>query len=162
MPTIRLIGAEGEQLGIMARDTAIKLAGEAGLDLAEVAPNVNPPVCKILDYGKYQYHQKKIEMKHKRMQKKAEIKGVRIGFKTGDHDLMVKAKQAHEFLEDGNPIKVSLQFKGREAAYKDLGAAKMMKFFEGVKDIGIMESPPKKQGNTMIMIVTPGRGRRVE
>lgn len=161
MPTIRLIGAEGEQLGIMARDAALKLAEESGLDLAEVAPNVNPPVCKILDYGKYQYHQKKIEMKHKRMQKKAEIKGVRIGFKIGDHDLEVKARQAHKFLEDGNPIKVSMQFKGREAAYKDLGIAKMMKFFEGVKDIGIMESFPKKQGNIMIMIVTPSRGRQV-
>lgn len=161
MPTIRLIGAEGEQLGIMARDAAIKLAEDAGLDLAEVAPNVNPPVCKILDYGKYQYHQKKIEMKHKRMQKKAEIKGVRIGFKIGDHDLEVKARQAHKFLEDGNPIKVSMQFKGREAAYKDLGIAKMMKFFEGVKDIGMMEAFPKKQGNIMIMIVTPSRGRHV-
>lgn len=152
-----MIGPEGEQLGIMSKEAALKMAEEAGLDLAEVAPNVNPPVCKILDYGKYQYHQKKIEMKHKKMQRKAEIKGMRIGFKTGDHDLEVKAKQAHKFLEDGNSVKVTLLFRGREAIYKDLGIAKIMKFYDGVKDIGTMESMPKKQGNTLLLIVTPNK-----
>ncbi|MCX6734730.1 MAG: translation initiation factor IF-3 [Candidatus Peregrinibacteria bacterium] len=157
VPTIRLIGAEGEQLGIMSRDAAIALAQEAGLDLAEVAPNVVPPVCKILDYGKYQYHQKKVEMKHRRMQKKAEMKGIRIGFKIGDHDLGIKSRQAHGFLEDGNPVKVTLLFRGREAAYKDLGLAKMMKFYEAVKDVGHMDEAPKKQGNAMLMVITPSR-----
>jgi len=141
----------------MARDAALKLAEESGLDLAEVAPNVNPPVCKILDYGKYQYHQKKVEMKHRRMQKKAEIKGVRIGFKIGDHDLEIKAKQSRKFLEDGNSVKVTMIFRGREAAYKDLGVAKMMKFYEAVKDVGHMDESPKKQGNSMLMVVTPSR-----
>ncbi len=157
VPTIRLIGAEGEQLGIMSRDAAIALAQESGLDLAEVAPNVNPPVCKILDYGKYQYHQKKVEMKHRRMQKKAEMKGIRIGFKIGDHDLGIKSRQAHGFLEDGNPVKVTLLFRGREAAYKDLGLAKMMKFYDAVKDVGRMDEAPKKQGNAMLMVITPSR-----
>ncbi len=157
VPTIRLIGAEGEQLGIMSRDAALQLAQESGLDLAEVAPNVNPPVCKILDYGKYQYHQKKIEMKHKRMQKKAEIKGIRIGFKIGDHDLEIKANQAQKFLKEGNPVKVTLLFRGREAAYKELGLAKMMKFYDGVKEAGKMEDRPKKQGNAMLMVITPSK-----
>lgn len=152
-----MIGSEGEQLGIMATSKALELAEEAGLDLAEVAPNVNPPVCKILDYGKYQYHQKKIEMKHNKMQKKNEIKGLRLGFRTGDHDLEVKAKQAHKFLEAGNSVKVALLFKGREAMYKDLAKVKMMKFYEAVKDVAKMESEPKKQGNTMIMILMPNR-----
>mgnify|MGYP001604521782 CR=1 FL=1 len=155
MPTIRLIGAEGEQLGIMSRDAALTLAQTAGLDLAEVAPNVNPPGCKILDYGKYQYHQKKIEMKHRRAQKKMEVKGMRIGFKTGDHDLEVKSKQAHKFLEAGNPVKVTLIFRGREAAYRDLGIQKMMKFFDWVKDVSVMEASPKKTGNMLIMILSP-------
>ncbi|MBI5753937.1 translation initiation factor IF-3 [Candidatus Peregrinibacteria bacterium] len=155
VPTVRLIGAEGEQLGIMSRDAAMVLASESGLDLAEVAPNVNPPVCKILDYGKYQYHQKKVEMKHRRMQRKAEIKGIRIGFKIGDHDLEIKANQAQKFLKEGNSVKVTLLFRGREAAYKDLGLAKMMKFYDGVKDFGKMEDNPKKQGNAMLMVITP-------
>lgn len=155
MPTVRLIGPEGEQLGIMATEKAKKIAEEHGLDLAEVAPNVNPPVCKVLDYGKYQYHQKKIDTKHRKMHRKTEVKGVRMGFKTGEHDIQVKARQAKKFLEQGNSVKVSLIFRGREAAYADLAIAKMMKFFEEVKEVSAMESAPKKQGNTLIMILTP-------
>lgn len=150
-----MIGADGEQLGIMARDKAQALAGEKELDLAEVAPNVNPPVCKILDYGKYQYHQKKVETKHRKMQKKTEVKGVRMGFKTGDHDISVKARQAKKFLEAGNSVKVSLIFRGREAAYADLAKVKLNKFYTELEEISTMESAPKKQGNTLIMILTP-------
>lgn len=139
----------------MAIEKALKLAQDQELDLAEVAPNVNPPVCKILDYGKYQYHQKKIETKHKKMQKKTEIKGVRMGFKTGEHDMLVKARQAEKFLKAGNSVKVVLIFKGREAAYKDLAEVKMTKFYEEIQEICNMESPPKKQGNTLLMILTP-------
>ncbi len=141
-------------MGIVAIEKALEKAKESDLDLAEVAPNVNPPVCKILDYGKYQYHQKKVETKHRKMQKKTEVKGVRMGFKTGDHDLKVKAKQARKFLEAGNSVKVSLIFRGREAIYKDLAREKMMKFFEELKDIAVLEAPPKGQGNTLIMILT--------
>ncbi len=141
----------------MATDKALTLAREKALDLCEVAPNANPPVCRIMDYGKYQYHQKKIDTKHKKMQKKAEIKGVRLGFKTGDHDIEVKAKQAKKFIEAGSSIKVTLIFKGREAMYKDLAKEKMMKFYEVLKDVCIIESPPKGQGNILIMILTPNK-----
>lgn len=141
----------------MSLENALKLAQENEMDLAEVAPNVNPPVCKILDYGKYQYHQKKVETKHRKMQKKTEVKGVRMGFKTGDHDIQVKARQAEKFLKEGNSVKVSLIFKGREAVYRDLATQKMMKFAEILKDIGELESYPKKQGNTLLMIITPKR-----
>jgi len=150
-----LIGAEGEQLGIMSREKAQALSDEKELDLAEVAPNVNPPVCKIIDYGKYQYHQKKVDTKHRKTQKKTEVKGVRMGFKTGDHDILVKAKQAKKFLEAGNSVKVSLIFRGREAAYVDLAIAKMNKFYTELEAISNMEAPSKKQGNTLIMILTP-------
>lgn len=133
------------------------LAKEKDLDLCEVAPNVNPPVCKIMDYGKHQYHQKKIDTKHRKMQKKAEMKGVRMGFKTGDHDIEVKAKQARKFLEAGNPVKVALIFRGRESMYKDLANEKMMKLYESLKDVCTIEAPSKGQGNTLIMILTPNK-----
>lgn len=138
-------------------DKALEMARELEMDLAEVAPNANPPVCKILDYGKYQYHQRKVDTKHKKMQKKAEIKGVRLGFKTGDHDIEVKAKQAKGFLEDGNSVKVTLIFRGRESMYKDLGIEKMKKFYESVKDVATIDMSPKSQGNMLIMILTPNK-----
>lgn len=139
----------------MATEKASALAQEKDLDLCEVAPNVNPPVCKIMDYGKYQYHQKKIDTKHRKTQKKTEVKGVRMGFKTGEHDMETKAKQAKKFLEVGNSVKVSLIFRGREAMYKDLAKEKMLKFQEGLKEICSIETFPKSQGNTLIMILTP-------
>ena len=135
----------------------MELAKKEDLDLAEVAPNATPPVCKVLDYGKYQYHQKKVDTKHRKMQKKNEVKGVRLGFKTGDHDIQTKAKQAKKFLEAGNSVKVSLIFRGREAAYKHLAAEKMVKFYETIQDTCSMEQAPKKQGNTLIMILTPNK-----
>lgn len=133
------------------------MARELEMDLAEVAPNANPPVCKILDYGKYQYHQRKVDTKHKKMQKKAEIKGVRLGFKTGDHDIEVKAKQAKGFLEDGNSVKVTLIFRGRESMYKDLGMDKLRKFYESLKEVAVVDMSPKSQGNMLIMILTPNK-----
>ena len=139
----------------MSIEKALKLAQDKDLDLCEVAPNVNPPVCKIMDYGKYQYHQKKVETKHRKMQKKTETKGVRIGFKTGEHDIQVRIKQAKKFLEAGNMVKVALIFKGREAAYKDLAKEKMVKFYETLEELSVLETPPKAQGNTLFMILTP-------
>lgn len=138
----------------MGLEKAISLAKEKELDLAEVSPNSSPPVCKIIDYGKYQYHQKKVDAKHKKGQKKNEVKGVRLGFKTGDHDIEVKIKQAKKFLGAGNTVKVSLIFKGREAMYADLAKGKMMKFYEQIEDICTLETAPKKQGNTLLMILT--------
>lgn len=142
-------------MGIVSIESALALAEQKMLDLAEVAPNVRPPVCKIMDYGKYQYHQKKIETKHRKMQKKAEIKGIRLGFKTGDHDIETKIKQAKKFLEEGNAVKVALIFKGREAMYRNLAEDKMKKFYDGLKDICALEAPPKNQGNVLIMVLTP-------
>lgn len=150
-----MIGDEGEQLGIMSTDKALQMAKDKDLDLCEVSPNSKPPVCKVMDYGKHQYHQKKIDKKHKKMQKKTEVKGVRMGFKTGDHDMEVKAKQAKKFLGSGNNVKVSLIFRGREAMYKNLAREKMLKFQESLSEICSIETPPKGQGNTLIMILIP-------
>ena len=131
------------------------MAKSQELDLAEVSPNSKPPVCKIIDYGKYMYHQKKVDAKHKKMQKKTEVKGVRMGFKTGEHDIMTKVKQATKFMAAGNSVKVSLIFRGRESMYKNLAKEKMMKFYTNLEEISIMETAPKPQGNTLIMILTP-------
>ncbi|MBD3330115.1 translation initiation factor IF-3 [Candidatus Peregrinibacteria bacterium] len=154
-PTVRLIGEDGEQLGIMGLEKAMALAKEKDLDLAEVAGNANPPVCKIIDYGKHQYHQKKVETKHRKSQKKTTVKGIRMGFKTGDHDIDIKVKQARKFLEAGNGVKVTLIFKGREIIYKNLAIEKMKKFYEKLEDIANMEAEPKANGYTLNMMLTP-------
>ncbi len=139
----------------MSIEKAISLAKSKDLDLAEVAPKANPPVCKILDYGKHQYHQKKVETKHRKSQKKTTIKGVRVGFKTGEHDISTKIKQAQKFLEGGNMVKVTLLFRGREIVYKDLANEKLMKFYQALEEVADLEMAPKGQGNTLIMMLTP-------
>ena len=121
----------------------------------EVAPKAHPPVCKILDYGKYLYRQNKIEQKHKRMQKQSEMKGIRITFRIDKHDLETKINQARKFIEDHNSVKVTLVFKGREAAYSDIAKEKLDFFHDSLKDIAHTELAPKKQGNTMFMILVP-------
>lgn len=157
VPTVRLIDEEENQLGEKSLEEALKLAEEAGVDLVEVAPKAVPPVCKLLDYGKYLYRQNKIEQKHKKMQKQSEMKGIRISFRIDTHDLDTKIKQARGFLEDRNSVKVTLVFKGREAAHADLARAKLKLFSEGLKDIAQLEDFPKKQGQSMIMILVPNK-----
>ncbi|MBT3864987.1 translation initiation factor IF-3 [Candidatus Peregrinibacteria bacterium] len=150
-----MIDENDEQKGIMGYSKALEMAKNSELDLVEVAPNANPPVCKILDYGKYLYHQDKVERKHKKAQKKTEVKGVRIGFKTGEHDLEVRERQARKFLEERNMVKVTLLFKGREVVYAEMAKEKMNKFYERLSDLSDMEQAPKRQGNTLLMILTP-------
>ncbi|MFC1655726.1 translation initiation factor IF-3 [Patescibacteria group bacterium] len=154
-PTVRLIDDQGEQLGIMATADAKAKANEKALDIVEVSPEANPPVCKLMDYGKHQYRQKKIDQKHRKMQKQSEVKGVRIGFRTDEHDLEVKRKQAEKFLKARNIVKVALIFKGRELAHVDRAKDKLIKFAETLEGIGTVEEGPKRQGNNLIMILTP-------
>ena len=152
---MRLIDDEGNQLGIMAMQDALAKAQGKGIDLVEVSPNANPPVCKIMDYGKYQYKQKKIDQKHRKMQKQSEVKGVRLGFRTDEHDLEVKRKQAEKFLSARNIVKVALIFKGRELAHIDRAKAKLIKFADSLSEICTIEEGPKRQGYNLIMILTP-------
>lgn len=154
---VRLIDEEEHQMGIKSLDDALKLAEENGLDLVEVAPKANPPVCKLLDYGKYLYRQNKIEQKHKRMQKQAEMKGIRISLRIDRHDLETKIRQARGFLEDRNSVKVTLVFRGREAAHISLARMKLDLFYDSLKDMAQLEAPPKKQGQQMIMILVPNK-----
>ena len=156
-PLIRLIDENDEQLGEMSSAEALQMARERELDLVEVAPLAKPPVCKILDYGKFLYRQNKIEQKHKRMKKKTEMKTIRLSLRIDEHDLDVKAKQARGFLEEGNSVKVNLMFKGREMAHEDLGMQKVQAFFDRIKDAAAVEAPAKKQGNSINMVLSPSK-----
>lgn len=153
--SVRLIGDDGEQFGVVSIEDALSTARAKELDLVEVSPGASPPVCKIMDFGKYIYTQKKIETKHKKSQKKTVVKGVRLTFKIGDHDLNVRINQAKKFLESGNVVKVTMLFRGREIVYKDLGKEKFIKFQEALKDLSNIDSPPTLQGNTLQMMLTP-------
>lgn len=153
--TVRLIGAGEEQLGIVGIEKALALAKESGLDLAEVAPNVNPPVCRLIDYGKYLYRQRKVEQKHKAKQKKHEIKGIRMSLRTDTHDLDVKVGMAKKFIDQGNSVKVQLMFRGREITHFDLAKDKMEYIREQLKDLAKVDQEPKKQGYSLIMILSP-------
>lgn len=138
----------------MAIEKALEMAKAVELDLVEVAANVNPPVCKIMDFGKFLYHQNKIDRRQKR-QKQTEVKGVRLSFRTDSHDLEIKAKQARGFLQNRNLVKVALVLRGREFAHMDLARQKMNQFAEMLKDVSTVEQSPKKTGNTLIMMLNP-------
>lgn len=136
-------------------DEALQLAEAHGLDLVEVAPKAVPPVCKLMDYGKYLYRQNKIEQKHKKMQKQGEMKGIRLSYSIDKHDLETKIRQAEGFLKSRNSVKVTLMFKGREASHADLGREKMKMFIDALKDIAQVEEAPRKLGNSMFMVLVP-------
>lgn len=154
--TVCLVDEEGgKPPETVALGKALEMARERDLDLVEVAPNAVPPVCKFMDYGKYLYRQQKAERKHKAQQKQSEVKGIRIGFRTGIHDIEVKAKQTRKFLADRDVVKVTMLFRGRENTHKDLGMEKMKIFYDMVKDVCKLDERPKSQGNTLFMILSP-------
>lgn len=152
---MRLIGNDDEQLGIMGIQKAMELAQEAGVDLVEVSPNAKPPVCRLMDYGKYLYRQNKNDQKHRAKQKKNEVKGIRLSLRTDKHDIEVKVKRARKFLEQGNSIKVALIFRGREVTHYDLAVEKMLEIKEALKDVAKCDQEPKKQGYNLFMILSP-------
>ena len=154
-PTVRLIDADAEQRGIMGTEKARQLAKASELDLVEVSPNAHPPVCRIMDYGKHMYKQKKIDQNHRKMQKQTEVKGIRVSLRTGTHDLETKAKQAQKFFKDRNLVKVSLVFRGREIIHGDIGREKLVQFQEMLSDVADVDTPIKKQGNNLMMILAP-------
>lgn len=131
------------------------MAREREMDLVEVAPNAKPPVCKIMDLGKFLYKQKKQEQKQKKAQKQGEVKGIRLSIRTGSHDMQVKAEKAKEFLKDRNTVKVALVMRGRELSHIELGYEKIKSFATMMGDCAKIEERPKKQGYNIIMILTP-------
>ena len=151
---MRLIDENGEQKGVMRTYDAIRMAEEAGLDLVEVSPNANPPVCKILDFGKYRYEMEKKQRDAKRNQTVIKVKEIRMQPKIDKHDLETKSKFISEFLQEGNKVKVSIRFRGREMAHPELGTAIMQRFTDSVAEYGSVEKQPKLEGRSMTMFVS--------
>lgn len=153
VPEVRLIGAEGEQIGIVSTDEARDRAREAGLDLVEVAPNARPPVCRLMDFGKFKYEQRKKQQKAKDKQHRVRIKGIRLRPKTDEHDFEVKVEHARRFLEQGNKVQVTLLFRGREMAHIELGRTLLERFGEALKDVSTVERHPKLEGKRMTVLL---------
>jgi translation initiation factor IF-3 len=153
VPQIRLIGAEGEQLGIMTPDEARDLAAEAGLDLVEVAARANPPVCRIMDYGKFKYEQSKKASQSKAT--RVEVKTITMRPKTDSHDLETKINQARKFLEKGDRVKFVMRLRGREHAHKDLWYQKMGDVLAGLQDVAAVTQRPQDEGRTISAAVEP-------
>ena len=152
---IRLIGADGAQLGIVSAEEANAMADEQGLDLVKISPNATPPVCKIMDYSKFCYDQKKREKDARKNQKVVEIKEIRMSPSIDTNDLNTKIKAAMKFLGDGNRVKVSVRFRGREMAHTNLGEKLLMDFAEACAEVAAMEKNPKLEGRFMAMFLTP-------
>ncbi|HHU18340.1 MAG TPA: translation initiation factor IF-3 [Clostridiales bacterium] len=152
---LRIIDSDGTQLGIMSLEEALELANERKLDLVNVAPNAKPPVCKILDYGKYRYEIQKKDKEAKKKQKVIQVKEIRLSTFIEEHDLAVKANNAAKFLKEGDKVKVSLRFKGREKDYVNKGQLVMNKFAEFISESGVVEKKPEFEGRSLIMILAP-------
>jgi translation initiation factor IF-3 len=152
---VRLIGANGEQLGIQPLREALRMAQEQNLDLVNVAPQAKPPVCRIMDYGKYRYEQSKREKEARRNQKIVQLKEVRLSPSIEDHDVQTKLKNVVKFLEQGDKVKLSIRFRGREITHQDLGRRVLVRMAKEVTEISDIERHPKLEGRQMIMILTP-------
>ncbi len=152
---VQVIASNGENLGIMNTGKAVSMAKEEGLDLIEIAPNANPPVCKIIDMGKYKYEAQKKANKAKKRQKKIELKEIKLRPVTEVHDYNFKLKNAQKFLSKGDKVKFTIRFKGRELMHSNLGNALMDRIQEDIKAVGKVEMSPKFDGKQMIMVIQP-------
>ena len=152
---IRLVSDSGEQLGILSPDEARKIAEERGMDLVEIAPNAEPPVCRLMDYGKYLYASAKKKQESKKKQKQITVKEIKFrpGTDIGDYD--IKVRNLTKFLDAGNKVKVTLRFRGREMAHQELGMEMLKRVEEDLKEIGIVEQMPKMEGRQMVMVLAP-------
>lgn len=156
MPEVRLVIDEtSEQLGVVSIGEAMRKAQELELDLVEISPNANPPVCKIMDFGKFKYHEQKKAHAAKQKQKQVQVKEIKLRPVTDDHDYQIKLKNAKRFLEDGDKVKFIVQFRGREMAHQELGLRYLQRAEQDLLDIVVVESKPKVEGRNAIMIVSP-------
>jgi len=152
---VRLVGTNGQQLGIMPLREALRIAHEQGLDLVEVAPQARPPVCRIMDYGKYKYEQSKREREARKKQRIIDVKEVKLRPGIEEHDFQVKARNALRFLEDGDKVKVTIMFRGREISHPELGEKLCWRLADQVSELASVERPPKLEGRNMVMILAP-------
>ena len=152
---VRVIGADGEQLGILQRNEAIAMAREIGCDLVEVSSNATPPVCRIMDYGKFKYEQQKKKQDAKKRQAVVQVKEIKVRPKTDEHDYETKLKHIRSFLEDGDRCKVTVFFRGREIVHKDRGIEILERIVKDLEDVGKVEQEPRAEGRTLQMLVVP-------
>lgn len=156
---VRVIDSDGAQLGIISLKDALAIAAEKNLDLVEIAPTANPHVCRIMDYGKYKFEQMKREKEAKKNQKVIEVKEIRLSLNIDTNDFNTKLNHAIKFLKDGNKVKVSVRFRGREMAHPELGTEMVQKFAEGVAEFGSVDKMPKLEGRSMVMIISSKSGK---
>lgn len=152
---IRLIGAEGQQLGVMPTQQALDMAEELEMDLVKIAPTAKPPVCKIMDYGKYRFEQSKRDKEARKNQKVIAVKEVRLSATIEEHDTQVRMRDCIKFLQDGNKVKVSIRFRGRMITHSNVGLDVMNEFYERVKDYAVVDRRPSTEGRTMSMMLSP-------
>jgi len=152
---VRCIAPDGEQLGVMKTEDAITEADSHGLDLVEVSPNADPPVCKILDYGKFKFEAQKKRNEAKKKQKVIEVKEIKLRPNIDEHDYQVKMRSVQKFLDDGDKVKITLRFRGREMAHQDLGVNVLNRVREDTDDVAKIEAFPKLEGRQMIMVIAP-------
>ncbi|MBQ3269841.1 MAG: translation initiation factor IF-3 [Clostridia bacterium] len=152
---VRVVDQNGEQLGVMSSRDALALAEERQLDLVKIAPQAHPPVCKLMDYGKYRFEQSKKEREFRKNQKVINIKEVRLSATIEDHDIDVKFKNAVKFLKDGNKVKVTIRFRGRQITHSEIGRQVMNEFAERIKEYGTVDKAPQIEGRNMSMFISP-------
>lgn len=152
---VRLVAEDGEQLGVVSLDVALQRAADAGLDLVEVSPNASPPVCKIIDYGKLKYQEQKKKNEARKKQKTIEVKEIKLRPNIDTHDYDVKMRSARRFIDDGDKVKVTLRFRGREMAHQDLGAQVLERVRGELDEIAKVEQMPKMEGRQMVMVMSP-------
>lgn len=156
---VRLIDSDGTQLGVMSKEKALQIAEEQGLDLVLIAANGNPPVCKIMDYGRFRFEQNKREKEARKNQNVIEIKEVRLSTGIDEHDLNTKLRQTTKFLADGNKVKVTIFFRGRQMAHSHLGYGVLENFAKRLEEVGVVERSAKLEGRNMIMILAPRKAK---
>lgn len=152
---VRLVAEDGEQMGVVPLETALQRAADAGLDLVEVSPNAAPPVCKIIDYGKLKYQEQKKKNEARKKQKTIEVKEIKLRPNIDTHDYDVKMKSARRFIDEGDKVKVTLRFRGREMAHQDLGAQVLERVRGELDEIAKVEQMPKMEGRQMVMVMSP-------
>jgi translation initiation factor IF-3 len=158
-PQVRLIGEDGEQLGIVPLAKAQEVAEEAGLDLVEIAPMANPPVCKVMDYGKYRYQEQKKAHEARLKQKQIQVKEIKLRPRTDENDYQIKLRNLRRFLEEGDKAKVTLRFRGRELSHQELGMRQLERIREDLADIGVVEQMPRLEGRQMVMVIAPKKSK---
>jgi len=154
-PEVRVISADGQQMGVLPLKEAVRVAEEQGLDLVEVAANATPPVCRVMNYGKYKYQQSKRTQEARKHQTVIRIKEVKVRPRTEEHDFQFKLRHVKRFLDEGNKVKISMLFRGREIAHPEFGKEVLNRFIEEVKEMTVIEQSPRLEGRNMVMILAP-------